>query len=734
MTKSSNRHLNPNLIWLLTITLVSSCSQQPKEHSSRGNTIQVVELSTNQDDLMMPPIAKKQAHKMTIHGDERIDNYYWMRDDERKRPEVIAHLNSENEYTQKMMAHTQSFQEKLYQEIVGRIPKNEDTVPVKIGKYWYFERFIPGQEYAQHVRKSDADSEPTVILDENNLAKEHTFYSLSAAKISTNGNLLAFSSDIIGRRLYQIQVKDLSTGIVLQDQVPNTTGNIVWANDNASFFYVRRDLDTLLGYQVYVHRLGQDSTDDQLIYEETDITFFTSLEKSIDLSTVFINHDHTIKTGVSSIDANASQFSATLLHPIEDDIEYEVNRLDDRYFIRTNWQAKNFRIMHVAAKDIADRKKWEDLVAPKEGSYIGQWEVFNSHLVYKKRENAYVKLMVKDLRSGEEQEITFNDPVFELDLIDNIDPSNAFLRLVYSSMTTPETSYDIDLKSFEKSTLKQQRILGNFDPKNYRSERISIRSRDGVKIPVSIVYHKDKFKKNASNPILIYGYGSYGANIEPGFRSDRLSLLDRGFAYVIAHIRGSQTLGRTWYEDGKMFNKLNTFNDFVDVTKALIELDYAHPDKLFAAGGSAGGLLMGAVINQAPELYRAVYAAVPFVDVVTTMLDESIPLTTNEWDEWGNPNNQASYDYMLSYSPYDQVRAQNYPNLLVTAGLHDSQVQYFEPAKWVAKLRELKTNDNQLLFDIDMEAGHGGASGRYKRYRQRALEYAFFFDQIGIKI
>ncbi|WP_191907700.1 S9 family peptidase [Vibrio fortis] len=675
------------------------------------------------------PVAKKVPHSMTTHGDTRIDDYYWMRDDERQDPEILQHLEQENKYAETVLKHTEASQEQLFEEIKGRIAKDDNSVPVRKGNYYYSNEVKGDKEYPVHLRANDfAGTNKQVILDVNELAKEHEFFSIGGLSVSPNENMLAYGEDTLSRRIYTIKIKDLTTGEYLNDEIEGASSAIAWQNDNQAFYYIKKDPQTLLGYQVYRHVLGTPQTSDELIYEEADSAYYTSISKSKDGQQVYIWHSSTETSGVSIIDANTPNAKAEAFYPRETGMEYSIAKLEDWYYIYTNYQAVNFRLMKATSEDIHDRSKWVDVIPADDNVQLVDFELFNDHLVYEQRSNGLSTVTVRQLSTGKEFPLEFNDTAFAAYLTSNHELDNSKVRIYYSSLTTPGTYYDFDLNTGESEVMKQTPVLGDFDADNYQSERIMITARDGKQVPVSLVYRKDQFKKDGTNPIYQYGYGSYGSTIEPTFSSVRLSLLDRGFVYAIAHIRGSEMLGRPWYEDGKKLTKQNTFNDFIDVTKGLVEEGYGAKEKVFAVGGSAGGLLMGAIINQAPELYRGIGAHVPFVDVVTTMLDESIPLTTNEYDEWGNPNNKTYYDYMLSYSPYDNVKAQNYPNMLVTTGLHDSQVQYFEPMKWVAKLREMKTDNNVLVFKTDMEAGHGGASGRFKRLKEDALEYAFFLD------
>ncbi|MGB1300902.1 MAG: S9 family peptidase [Pseudoalteromonas tetraodonis] len=717
----------PFVLTFISLAILGGCNKAPDVEQSAKIENAATQIA------VMPPIAKKVPYKMTVHGDTRIDNYYWMRDDERKAPEVISYLEAENAYTDTMLAHTKTLQTKLFEELKGRIQKDDDSVPVKNGDYYYSSQTRGDNEYATYVRSSDfAGTDQQVILDVNELAKEHDYYAVSGLDVSPNGNLMAYGEDTVSRRIYNIKIKDLSTGKLLEDTLKGTNGSVVWANDNKTLYYIKKDLQTLLGYQVYRHTLGTPQSDDELVYEETDTSYYTGISKSKDDSEIYIWHSSTTASGVSVLSADDVKAMPKRLIEREADLEYGISKLGNTYYIVTNLNAVNFQLMKVDIDKAGDKANWQSVIPARDNIKLEGIDLFNDYLVYQQREMGQSTIIARNLTTGKEIPLSFNDSAYTISTYGNNDLNSDTLRVYYTSMTTPASSYDVNLATGNKTLLKQQKVLGDFSADNYASERIFVTARDGIKVPVSLVYRKDMFKKEGTNPLLQYGYGSYGATMDPTFSSARLSLLDRGFVFAIAHIRGSQMLGRPWYEDGKLLTKKNTFNDFVDVTKALVEQKYGAKDKIFAQGGSAGGLLMGAVANQAPELYKGMVAAVPFVDVVTTMLDASIPLTTNEYGEWGNPNEKEYYEYMLSYSPYDQVSKQDYPNMLVTTGLHDSQVQYFEPAKWVAKLRDYKTDDNKLLFKIDMEAGHGGASGRFKRLEDTALNYAFMLDLAGV--
>ncbi|MDM3870959.1 S9 family peptidase [Porticoccus sp. W117] len=708
---------------LVAATLLAGCSDNRQTTDSTMN-----------NNSLTPPVAKKVPYEMTSHGDTRIDNYYWMRDDERKNPEMLAHLEAENAYQAQVMAHTQGLQDSLFEEIVSRINKDETSVPVLSNGYWYNAEFSGDNDYPIHTRRKGAeDGERQVLLDINQLASEHAYFSLGSYAVSTDNQTLAYSADTLSRRIYDIQFKNLKTGELLADTLTGTDGSMVWANDNKTIFYIKKDPVTLLGYQVYRHTLGTPQSDDVLVYEETNNELYIGISKSKDGSTLYIYQDGTNEEAMLVLDANTPQGQFKHFHPMEDGLKYSVQKNGEWYYVHTNWKAENYRLMKVHQDHSADKSQWQEVVGHKPDIYLDGVEIFKDHIVLSQKTRGQIELSIMELESGNTRPISFDESLYVAGFASNLEMDNSSVRVAYTSMTTPGTVYDVDLTSGEKTLKKQEKVLGDFNPGDYAAERIFVAARDGTEVPVSLVYKKSLFKKDGSNPLWQYAYGSYGSTIEPEFRASRLPLLDRGFVYAIAHIRGGKMLGQEWYDQGRMFEKINTFTDFIDVTKALTAQGYGHKDKVFAQGGSAGGLLMGAVANMAPELYRGMHAAVPFVDVVTTMLDESIPLTTNEYGEWGNPNNKDSYDYMLSYSPYDQVKAQNYPNMLVTTGLHDSQVQYFEPMKWVAKLRELKTDDNRLLFKTDMEAGHGGASGRFKSLHETALVYAFMFDLIGVE-
>ncbi|MEH6384299.1 MAG: S9 family peptidase [Colwellia sp.] len=683
------------------------------------------------------PIAKKIPHKMEVHNHQRVDNYYWMRDDQRSDESVLAHLKAENNYADAMLSSQKPLQEKLFQELKDRIVKDDNTVPAKDGKYWYHSEINGEQEFSNYYRATSFTGDnKTLLLDVNERAKDHEFYDLGDLSISPNDAIMSISEDTDSRRIYTINFKNLvestdAKEAYLTDTLFETEGQIVWSNDNQTVYYVKKDLETLLGTQVYRHKLGSPQSDDILVYEEEDHRFYMSLDKSRDESQIYICLHATQSTHYLALSADEPNGEFLALFPYQEQHEYHADKLGEYFYIVTNYQAKNFRLMKAAIDQIDDISNWQEVVPHREAVLLEGFEVFNNFIVVTEREQGQIRFIVHTTQgenAGHHYPLSFDDPCYFACLDENPEPNSTIARLYYSSLTTPDSLFEFDLATGQRKLLKQQQVLGDFEKEDYQSERLFIIARDGAEVPVSIVYRGDKFKKDGTNPLLQYGYGAYGITIDPDFSSQTLSLLDRGFVYVIAHVRGSEMLGRQWYETGKKEHKKNTFNDFIDVTKALVAQGYGAKDKIFASGGSAGGLLMGAVVNQAPELYLGIGAHVPFLDVLTTMLDESIPLTTNEYDEWGNPNEAQAYKDILAYSPIDNISAQHYPNILVTTGLHDSQVQYFEPMKWVAKMRALKTDDNLLLFKTDMDAGHGGASGRFKSLKEKALEMSFFIS------
>ncbi len=679
--------------------------------------------------VIAPPTARIEPFEFKEHGHVRVDNYYWLR--ERENPEVIRYLEAENAYTDAIMAHEEDFQEALFEEIKGRIKQTDLSVPYRMDDYYYYTRYENGKEYPIYCRKKGSlDSPEQVMLDVNEMAGGHGFFAVGPRAISSGQDLVAYPVDTVGRRIYDIHIKDLETGRVLPDVIPRVTSNIVWANDNKTLFYTRQDPETLRWYRIYRHVVGTDPTEDVLVYGEADETFECEVSKTKSKKYLLIASSQTLSTEYRYLDAGDPQGEFKVFLPRERDHEYHVDHYRDHFYIRTNDHAKNYRLMKTPV-NATGRENWQEVIPHRDDVLLTGFEVFKDFLVLKERKNGLTQLFVDPWSGGEGSYIEFEEPAYLARTGDNYDIETPIVRFVYSSMKTPESVYDYNMVTRERVLLKQKEVLGGFRPEDYTTERLWATAKDGVKIPISLVY-RNGIKRDGTNPLLLYGYGSYGISMDAAFRSHRLSLIDRGFIYAIAHIRGGQELGRYWYEDGKLLKKKNTFTDFIACSEYLVEEKLTAPDRLYALGGSAGGLLMGAIINMRPDLYRGVVAEVPFVDVITTMLDKTIPLTTGEYDEWGNPNDETYYDYMLSYSPYDNVAAQDYPNLLVTTGLHDSQVQYWEPAKWVARLRATKTDDNRLLLRTKMEAGHHGVSGRYGQYRELAFLYAFILDLQGI--
>jgi len=687
------------------------------------------------------PIAKIEPKELTIHGDTRVDNYFWMRlSDEQKEAEspdeqtkaVVDYLNAENAYLKEIMQHTESLQDSLFNEIKSRIKEDDQSVPVSVNGYSYYTRFEKGADYPLYCRKSlEPGSEEEIMLNGPEMAEGYSYFAIGARSVSESNELMAYSIDTVSRREYTIHIKNLATGEILEDRIENTSGGVTWANDNKTIFYTKKDPVTLRSYQIYRHELGTDAEKDVLVYEESDDTFGCGVFKTKSRKYIMIASYQTLSTEYRFLDATKPTGEFKVIQPRERDLEYSVDHFGDNFYIVTNLNAKNFRLMKTGVKNTS-KENWEEVIPHRSDVLLEGIDIFKDYLLVTERKNGLSNLRVMPWDGSDEHYISFNDPAYSASTYGNPEFDTDTVRFYYSSLTTPGSTYDYNMKTRERTLKKQQEVLGgNFSPENYVAERIMAKARDGKEVPVSIVYRKG-FNKDGKSPLLLYGYGSYGATIDPSFSSVRLSLLDRGFAFAIAHIRGSETLGREWYENGKLLNKKNTFYDFIDCGKYLVENKYTSTDHLYAMGGSAGGLLMGAVINEEPDLWNGVIAAVPFVDVVSTMLDETIPLTTGEFDEWGNPKDKEYYDYILSYSPYDNIEAKDYPNLLITTGYWDSQVQYWEPAKWCAKLRATKTDNNKLLMDCNMEVGHGGASGRFERYKEIALEYAFILDLEGI--
>lgn len=680
-------------------------------------------------ELPMPPKAEKIKHELTAHGHRRIDNYYWL--NERENPKVIDYLNAENAYTKAVMEHTESFQKELFDEIVARIKKDDSSVPYKKNGYFYYTRYEKEGEYPIYCRKKDnMQAVEEILLNVNEMAKEYKYYQVGDLSVSEDNKILAFSVDTVSRRIYTIYFKNLETGELLKDKISVTAGNSTWANDNKTVYYSTKDSETLRVDKIFRHTIGSEQTQDKLIFEEKDETFGTYVYKTKSKKYLVIGSYSTLSTEYQIADANDNNPEFKVFQKRERDLEYDIYHFENKFYVKTNLDAKNFRLMETS-ENKTTKENWKEIIPNRNDVLLEGVDIFKNYLVLSERKNGLTELRIINQSDKSEYYLNFGEETYTAWTSTNIDFDTEILRYGYTSMTTPNSTFDFNMKSQEKTLLKMQEVLGDFNHENYEAKRLYATATDGTKVPISLVYKKG-LKLNGKNPLLLYAYGSYGYSMDPYFSSVRLSLLDRGFVFAIAHIRGGQEMGRYWYEDGKLLKKKNTFTDFIDCSEFLISEKYTNKDNLFAMGGSAGGLLMGAIANMRPDLYKGIVAQVPFVDVMTTMLDESIPLTTGEYDEWGNPNEKEYYDYMLSYSPYDQVKAQNYTNMLVTTGLHDSQVQYFEPAKWVAKLRDMKTDNNLLLLSINMETGHGGASGRFDQYKETALEYAFIFDLLGI--
>jgi oligopeptidase B len=676
---------------------------------------------------MNAPIAKKIPHIIENHGHERTDNYYWL--NERENPEVIAYLEAENAYMNEMLGSTKDLQNEIFEEIKARIKQDDNSVPYKLMDYWYYTRYETGKEYPLYCRKKGnlaADEE--ILLDGNKEAEGKAFFQVMGMGISSDQNIMAFGVDTVGRRICNIYFKNLTTNELYADIIENATGNFVWASDNKTLLYTRQDEETLRWDKVFRHVLGDNLTEDFLVYEEEDDTFYVNVSKSKSREYIFIASESTVSDEYRYAPAsNPTDFQ--LFQTRQRDFEYGIDHAGDYFYIMTNWNAQNFRLMKTP-KSQTPKEFWSEIIPHDEKILIENFELFKNYLVVEQRKNGLTNILIQKFSDNSTYSLEMPEETYSIGLGMNPEYDTQTLRYTYNSLTTPSSTFDFDMEAKTQVLMKQTEILGGYNPAEYQSERIWATAKDGVKVPISLVYKKE-LVKNGENPTFLYAYGSYGICIDPYFSVSRLSLLDRGFVCAIAHIRGGSEMGRFWYEDGKLLQKLNTFTDFIACGETLIEENFTNPQKLFAMGGSAGGMLMGGIVNMRPDLWRGVVAQVPFVDVVTTMLDDTIPLTTGEYDEWGNPNEEEYYKYMLKYSPYDNLEAKEYPNLLVISGLHDSQVQYFEPTKWVAKLRTLKTDKNLLLLKTNMEAGHGGVSGRFEGLKEVALEYAFFLHLLS---
>jgi oligopeptidase B len=680
-----------------------------------------------------PPIAAVRPHSVNSPNGARNDPYYWLRDDARSNPEVLAYLKQENAFRERSMLGAKPLENALYDEIIARLKQDDSTVPYRKGGFWYSTRYEPGREHPIFVRRKDSPGAPEeILLDANVHAASHAYYRIGALEISLDSAWLAFCEDTTGRRQFTLRFKNLESGELLREAITDIETDIAWANDNRTVLYVEKDPETLLGIYVKKHLLGADPHHDVLVFEQTDKSFYTGVSKSKSDAYLFLHMESTLSSEWRYARADDPELRFEIFLPHEADHEYDIEHLGDDFIVRSNWRARNFRLARAPIAAHGKRANWTDVVAHRDDAYIEDFEVFDEFLAVSVRSAGLRKIAIHHLADGTQSFIASDEAAYGMSISVNAQLNTEIVRYAYSSLTTPATLYDYNVRTREQVLLKRDPVLGSFDPKDYASEFIWVAARDGASVPVSLVYRRG-FARDGSHPLLQYGYGAYGLSMDPGFSSARLSLLDRGFVYAIAHVRGGQEMGRAWYDAGRKLHKKNTFNDFLDVTQALVQRGYADKHKVFAMGGSAGGLLMGAVANMSDGDYRGIVAQVPFVDVVTSMLDESIPLTTNEYDEWGNPQEPAYYDYMLSYSPYDNVGRKPYPAMFVTTGLWDSQVQYFEPAKWVAKLRASKTDQQRLLLHVEMEAGHGGKSGRYQRYREIAMEYAFILDELGIQ-
>jgi len=673
-------------------------------------------------------MAEQRPHVVSASGGDRVDPWYWLRDDERADPDVLAYLEAENAYKQAQLAHVADMQDDLFAELRGRVVEDDATVPYPDRGYWYYRRYEAGKEYPIYARrKGDLDAPEQVILDVNELAEPHDFYRVGQWDVSSDGRYLAFLEDTVGRRQYELNIKDLETGAIESTGISGVS-SLSWTGSSDHLLFVTNHPETLRSWQVRrLDRTAGEPGQGELVYQEDDEAFYTSVGRLSSNRFNVIYLRSTVASEVHVLPSDQPQAEFELFFPRERDHLYSIDHLDERWIIRTNHEAPNFRVMEAELGAHADREQWRDLIAHSEDVFIQGMAVMQDFLAVSERSDGLRRLRIHDWDSGDASILDFDEPAYAAYLGTNSDQSSGRLRYVYTSMTTPSQTWELDVASGERELLKQTEIPGGFESEQYRTKRAWAQARDGTLIPVSLMHHRDT-PLDGSAPLYQYAYGSYGSSSDPAFSSNRLSLVDRGFVFAIAHVRGGQEMGRHWYDQGRMLNKRNTFHDFIDVTRYLVAEGMVDGDRVFAMGGSAGGLLIGAVANMAPELYRGLVAHVPFVDVVTTMLDESIPLTTNEFDEWGNPKDPVYYDYMLSYSPYDNISEQDYPALLVTTGLWDSQVQYWEPAKWVARLRATKTDSNPLLLHTDMEAGHGGASGRYRRLEQTAMEYAFVLD------
>lgn len=725
------------VVYTLIFLLLTACGER---HGPTGaelidatNPTPAVALPLDADSIpATPPVAERRPHELTApHGAMRQDEYYWLRDDDRVDPDMLAYLEAENDYADAVMAPLADSKAALYEEIVGRIKQDDSSVPYKYKDYWYYTRFEEGQEYPVYARRQGSmDAPEEIMLDVNELAEGHDFYQVGNWKVSPDQTLLAYVEDTVGRRQYTLRVKDLEGGETLPVQIPGVSPSLAWTADNKTLFYVVNDEETLLTRWVRTHTLGGEAGSDPVVYEELDDSFYMGLSTTRSEKYICIGLESTVSSELRCTEA-AAPGEFRVLAPRERDFEYSADHLDSRWVIRTNWNAENFKLMEAGDEAWEDRSQWRDLIGHDADVFIGGFELFDDFIAVGERSGGLTRIRIVD-PDGQTSYVDADETAYTMNLSINAEPATDQLRYTYTSMTTPASTYELNVRTGVRTLLKEQPVLGGFDKNDYVTERLWATARDGARIPVSVLY-RNGFERDGTAALLQYGYGSYGFSNDPRFSSNVLSLVDRGMVYALAHIRGGQEMGRSWYDDGKLLNKVNTFTDFIDVTDFLVDQGYAAPDRVAAMGGSAGGLLVGAVTNMAPEKYRVIVSLVPFVDVVTTMLDASIPLTTNEYDEWGNPEEGAYYDYILSYSPYDQLEAKDYPAMFVNTGLWDSQVQYWEPSKYVARLRARKTDDNLLVYRVQMEAGHGGQSGRFRRYLETAEQYAFLLNQLGVE-
>jgi oligopeptidase B len=734
------------LLAFATIVSLTACNTNMKQTPA---AVAQAEINTaTVKPAPVPPVAAKKPYQVVSTHGSREDEYYWLRDDKRENPEMLAYVNAENAYADAMLAHIKPLETKVYNEIVGRLQQDDSTVPYLMNGYWYFRRYETGKEYPIYSRRADAPgaaNAPTgpeeILLNANELSKGHDFFEIGDIAISPDSKLMAWAEDTVGRRQYVVKVMELATRKIYPVELPNVENNVIWAGDNQTFFYIEKDPKTLLGFRVRSHRLDsanhKDVAADPVVWTQEDESFYTQLARTKDEKFLLIHTQSTVSTEVLYADAASKKPAFKVFLPRERDHEYQVEHANGRWILRTNWQAKNFRIVEVMPGAEGDRTKWQDVVAHRDDAFVDAYDVSRNFLTIEEHSGGLRKLRIRPWPRAKEQPaadifVQADEPSYTMSLDVNREFDSDKLRYTYQSMITPKTTYEHDFKTGQREMLKREPVLGGYDPANYASEFAWATARDGAKVPVSIVYARTT-PRNGTAPLLQIGYGSYGSTYDPEFSYLPASLLDRGFVVVIAHIRGGQEMGRAWYENGKLLNKKNSFTDFIDVTRWLAANKYSDPKRAFALGRSAGGLLMGAIANMAPADYAGIISGVPFVDVVTTMLDETIPLTTNEFDEWGNPREKKYYDYMLSYSPYDNLSAQDYPAIFVHSGLWDSQVQYFEPTKYVARLRARRTGGSLVVLRTNMEAGHGGKSGRYERFREYAEQYAFVIDQAGIK-